>query len=107
MCTVKVVSKKQSTHQVDLRSHLTSFAQEVDWVVCFQEGRQRETVKERQITVCVSLCLHIRFGHLVSHFQVKSMVAMMKQRLQTSSSLCYHTMDMPLVSWQELARSRL
>lgn len=42
---------------VDLRSHLTSFAQEVYWVVCFQEGRHCEAVEERQITVCVSLCL--------------------------------------------------
>lgn len=46
-------------------SHLTRFAQEVYRVVCFQEGRHREAVEERQITVCVSLCL--QQNRLVSH----------------------------------------
>lgn len=46
-------------------SHLTSFAQEVYRVVCFQEGRHREAVEERQITVCVSFCL--QQNHLVGH----------------------------------------
>lgn len=43
--------------RVDLRSHLTSFAKEVYWVVGFQEGRHGEAVEERQITICVTLCL--------------------------------------------------
>lgn len=52
--------------EVDLSSHLTGFAQEVDGVVCFQKGRYCETVEERHITICVSLCLKQRGGCMVS-----------------------------------------